>query len=554
MPRRTARSACAACVAGLAWLIAGCAPTPPCAQQPPWQATLSGGERTATAPEVPGNLPEIVIDRDDIVIDRSCRLRFVLPVADANGDGVVHINTASVIVDLGGGMLAGCTDGTAPDAMTGTGIRVTAPHVVVMNGSVRGYKVAIHASDCDFAQFRSLNLSGNWAPRLLSTPQKENEKDWLWPHVNDGGEWRNNYGAALCVERAREVRIANVRACGGQNGIILDRVNGAQIVDCDCSYLSGWGLAMWRSNQNLVCRNAFDFCVRGYSHGVYNRGQDSAGILCFEQCTGNVFASNSATHCGDGFFGFAGNESLAALPRGTGDAVAANSPPPGCDDNLLVGNDFSFAAAHGMEMTFSKGNLFCENSVEGAAICGLWGGYSSLGAIDGNHFIACGDRGSGNERGGINIEHGQSIQITGNVFERCAIGIRLWWDEDPQLVNSPWGKCHSTASELHTIASNSFRTLPVGVEIERSANIAIYGNEFLACGKDVAADAISTVRTDAPLAADSKPAVSKWSGALSRLPGAATPIGARRALGGRESISMQSYGPEQRPVPASSAK
>ena len=37
---------------------------------------------------------------------------------------------------------------------------------------------------------------------------------------------------------------------------------------------------MWRSSATSFHRNAFDFCVRGYSHGVYNRGQDSAGILC----------------------------------------------------------------------------------------------------------------------------------------------------------------------------------------------------------------------------------------------------------------------------------
>ena len=61
---------------------------------------------------------------------------------------------------------------------------------------------------------------------------------------------------------------------------------------------------------NSTARNACDFCIRGYSHGVYNRGQDSAGILMFEQCSGNVIAENSATHCGDGLFAFAGKEAL----------------------------------------------------------------------------------------------------------------------------------------------------------------------------------------------------------------------------------------------------
>ena len=39
--------------------------------------------------------------------------------------------------------------------------------------------------------------------------------------------------------------------------------------------------------------NRFDWCVRGYSHGVYNRGQDSAAILIYEQSCRNTIAYNS---------------------------------------------------------------------------------------------------------------------------------------------------------------------------------------------------------------------------------------------------------------------
>ncbi len=95
--------------------------------------------------------------------------------------------------------------------------------------------------------------------------------------------------------------VRRVKVWRGQNGVVLDHVLKCQVYDCDCSFLSGWGVALWRSNGNVVARNALDFCVRGYSHGVYNRGQDSAGILCFEQSCDNIIAYNSATHCGDGF-------------------------------------------------------------------------------------------------------------------------------------------------------------------------------------------------------------------------------------------------------------
>src|SRR5690606_21596369 len=123
-------------------------------------------------------------------------------------------------------------------------------------------------------------------------------------------QWRKNYGAAICIEDSKTVTVVGSKCRRSQNGLLLDRVEKSKIYDNDFSFLSGWGLGMWRSNENVVSRNAFDFCVRGYSHGVYNRGQDSAGILMFEQCSRNVIAENSVTHGGDGIFGFAGKEAL----------------------------------------------------------------------------------------------------------------------------------------------------------------------------------------------------------------------------------------------------
>ena len=43
---------------------------------------------------------------------------------------------------------------------------------------------------------------------------------------------------------------------------------------------------------------------------------------------------------------------------------------------MIVENDLSYAAAHGLEMTFSFGNRILDNRLVGNAICGIWGGYS----------------------------------------------------------------------------------------------------------------------------------------------------------------------------------
>ena len=107
--------------------------------------------------------------------------------------------------------------------------------------------------------------------------------------------------------------------------------------------------------------NKIDWCVRGYSHGFYNRGQDSAGILMYEQSSRNVVAYNSVTHGGDGLFLWAGQSTME-----TGEG--------GSNDNLFYGNDFSHAPTNGIEATFSR-NRFVANRVE-ENWHGVWGGYS----------------------------------------------------------------------------------------------------------------------------------------------------------------------------------
>ena len=217
------------------------------------------------------------------------------------------------------------------------------------------------------------------------------------------GEWTRRYGAGIAISASSDVLVQGCRARRRQNGLILDRVTLSRILDNDFSFLSGWGIALWRSSHNTICRNRVDFCIRGYSHGVYNRGQDSAGLLLFEQCNRNVIAHNSATHGGDGLFGFGGEETLgtaAAMPDGFDHQRKGNN------DNIIAFNDFSHAAAHGLEMTFSFGNRIFENRFTGNAICGIWAGYSQDTVIMANRFEGNGDAGYGLERGGVNIEHG----------------------------------------------------------------------------------------------------------------------------------------------------
>ncbi|HEY3243186.1 MAG TPA: right-handed parallel beta-helix repeat-containing protein, partial [Phycisphaerae bacterium] len=254
---------------------------------------------------------DIELSKDDTRITADTRIKpGTYHIGDTQADGAVQISGDGITVDFAGAELIGAPEDAAPDSFSGRGIVIRGKQITLRNAKVRGYKVGIYAENAPGLVIEDVDVSRNYQQRLKSTPEREDGADWLFPHNNDDQEWTKDHGAGISIARSDGITIRRVRAHNGQNGILLDRVNDSKIYDNDCSFLSGWGLGLWRCNRNVISRNAFDFCVRGYSHGVYNRGEDSAGILMFEQNNDNVIAENSATHGGDCFFGFAGREAL----------------------------------------------------------------------------------------------------------------------------------------------------------------------------------------------------------------------------------------------------
>jgi parallel beta-helix repeat protein len=480
--------------------------------------------------------PLLVLERDDTVVRASCTLRVPpgLVIADANGDGVLHVLGDGIEIAFEeGSVLRGAPPEASRDGLEGIGIRVAGARGVKLSAPrVEGFRCAVLAREADGLQILDGEFARNFAQRLHSTPEAEDGADWLWPHSNDAEEWRLQYGAAISVHRSREVELARNRVREQQNGILLDRVQDARIYDNDASFLSGWGLAMWRSSGNLVSRNAFDFCIRGYSHGVYNRGQDSAGILLFEQCSRNHFLENSATHGGDGVFGFAGKEALGEEPAPTADFDYLER---GCNANWFVGNDFSYAAAHGLELTFSFRNRILDNRLVGNAICGLWLGYCQQTLIAQNVIERNGDAGYGLERGGINIDHSRDNQIVRNEFARNVCGVHLWRFASG-IIERPWGRANRLDGAGNLLAGNRFVADRVGFHLRGGVEVAAFLNEF------------GSVPQERLLEDD--PQVSEGVAPLPLIPqsrreaiGSTRPVGARAHLAGREQILMTEWGP-----------
>jgi len=494
------------------------------------------------APDSEADLPTVVVRADNTIVDRSCRIEIApgTVINDADLNGVLQIKSSNIRVEFApGSVLRGAALTVAQDELSGTGIRLDGvSDVTIVGATVSGFKVGLHATKADRLTLERCTAERNFAHHLRSTAAAEDGADWLWPHANDKQEWRTNYGAAFCIEDSQRVTVRGCRVRTTQNGLIIDRVNNASIQDNDFSFLSGWGLAMWRSSDNLISRNALDFCIRGYSHGVYNRGQDSAGILMFEQCARNVIIENSATHGGDGFFGFGGKEALGEAPPPPTAGAAGNSfdyTRRGCNDNLLVGNDFSYAAAHGIEMTFSFGNRFRKNRLIENGICGIWGGYCQKTVIDENTIEGNGGQGGG-EGGGINIEHGFENVIRQNVFARNSVSVALWDDDDLGLLKTPWALANHKGSKDNRVEFNDF------TGEDRGAALRVRKTPLTGWTLNKPEDA----KIDADAESVTQPfnlVANEFTPPMAQAMGVTDPVNARSDLRGRQNIVMTPWGP-----------
>ena len=481
--------------------------------------------------------PTIEVTVPQTVITQSCRV--VIPpgkvIEDATGQGVILIGAPNIEIEFdGASVLRGSLTNTSPDEYRGYGIRLNGQAGVTIRGArISGFWCGLWATKADGLVLEDIDASDNRRARLKSTSGAEDASDWLYGHDNDQHQWLTNYGAAIYVEESAGVTVRDSRVWHGQNALCLDRVTASKIYDNDFSFDSGWGIALWRCARNVVSRNALDFCVRGYSHNVYNRGQDSAGIFAFEQNNENVFAENSVTHGGDGFFGFAGREAIGE----TGEHPIEWYQRRGNSDNLLIGNDFSYAAAHGIENTFSFGNQYLSNRIVGNAICGVWAGYSRTTLITGNLFESNGEKGYGLERGGVNIDHGGDNLIFHNVFVTNQCGVHLWGGDNPDFAKKNWAKANGYASTGSIIADNTFTGDRVAFHFRGPGQVRLGSNQLVAVNKEMIAEPAYQITRD------SEPIVEPLHTPRPEVFGKKHPVGARTELRGRQNIIMTEWGP-----------
>ena len=389
--------------------------------------------------------------RAGLVIDRNTTLRRgAYRIQSANlGAPVLTIRGSNIDLDLSGVELIGSPERAMPDQYKGLAILIDGgEHVSIRNAKIRGFKVGILARNVKDLRIEGNDVSRNWKQRLYSRVEKESLVDWMSYHQNEKDEWLR-YGAGLYLTDIDGGRIDRNVARQGQNGLMITRSRNLTVWNNEFSFLSSLGIGLYRFADSKVMHNRIDWCVRGYSHGFYNRGQDSAGLLMYEQSIRNVVAYNSITHSGDGLFLWAGQSTM---DTGQG----------GSNDNLFYGNDFSHAPTNGIEATFSR-NRFINNRVE-ENWHGVWGGYSFDSLIAGNTF-------SRNQEA-IAIEHGQNNVIASNTFTGDEVGVRLWTNE---IQDPDWGypKNRDTRSRDYSITANTMTGVKTPTRITGTDNVVL---------------------------------------------------------------------------------
>lgn len=402
--------------------------------------------------------------RAGLVIDRSMQIEHASYYLEADSNlakPVIHISGKNLEIDFNGAIINGSLHPDQPQLMKGLAIQIDAgsENITIKNLNVQGYQIALFADSVQKLTIQHCNFSYNYRPALYSGRDKEDERDWMSYHHNEQGEWKQK-GAGIYLSHCVNAIIKDNLITGNQCALLMVNCDKASVHNNNFSFNSGLGIGLYRSSNNLIYHNQLDFNIRGFSAGKYRRGQDSAGLLVYEQSSENVFAYNSATHSGDGFFLWSGESTL---KTGLG----------GCNNNLIYGNDFSYASNNGVEVTFGS-NSVLHNKIWGCDY-GIWGGYSFDSDFSDNKIL--------HNRYGIAVEHGQSINIAMNEIKYNGTALKLWSNEK-QGIDSSYILHHNTESKNYWIASNSIEQNKIAYHLYGTDTAVFSGNKKINNGVD----------------------------------------------------------------------
>jgi parallel beta-helix repeat protein len=356
----------------------------------------------------------------------------------------VSIGADSITLDMNGAELVGSYNGTGAPTYGVTCI--SWDNITIKNGIVNNYYYGMRIQDGVGIEILDCDLSSNWVdPNSLAPPAP-----WLNINVGPNLGDKTNLGGGLFMRDVVGATVSGNTMNDQENGIDLYTVTDSIIAGNTASHNTGWGIHLNDSTGNTLSNNTADHCHRPGDG-------DSAGFLLVMASNDNDILNNSFQYSGDGFF--IGNEW--GIPS---------------NDNLIKGNNGSYAPANAFEATFSKGNIF-EDNIANNSRYGFWLGYSHTGTTVRNNTIHA------NEQAGIELEHGQHNIIEGNdIFFNGGPGIVLRTDG---LVHFPPAQFPNlnlpdqAASSHYEIKDNVIRAnFGMAMELTKTTDSTILNNLF----------------------------------------------------------------------------
>ncbi|GMV37090.1 MAG: hypothetical protein AMXMBFR61_15980 [Fimbriimonadales bacterium] len=339
----------------------------------------------------------------------------------------IHVAADEVTLDFQGAVLCTCdVHQGARDTFEGVGIRIEGrKNVTIRNAVIRGFRYNVFAAGCEGLRLENCDVSFSRAQRIASGGFPVS----VWLVLRSLEEWRT-FGSGIWLENCSRSEVVRCRGTSAQNGIILCRCDRCRVYDCDFSFNSGWGVALWESCDNDILWNLADFVNRPYAGDL---GADSSGMACVNASHRNYFVGNSFTHGGDGFF-------LTDLVDGGHDGERYHFEGSS-NDNVIAYNDGSFGG-NAFEGTFSYRNVYYRN-VASHSSYGFWLGFSRDSLVLDNEI-------EGNRWAGIGIEHGAGTRISRNVIRSDrGHGIRLWTQPGPGREEFPSRDIEIRRNRIH---------------------------------------------------------------------------------------------------------
>jgi parallel beta-helix repeat protein len=392
-----------------------------------------------------------------MVITASCRIKpGEYQLAPLYGDSVVvRIKGKGIEVDMEGVTLSSTASPTEPAAMRkmGYAIGIEGADITLRNARVHGFKTGLLARKSPRIWVENCDFSYNYRPQLRSDSESANLADWIDLHNNINGEWLQ-HGAGIYLTDCRAATIKDCRVTGGQHGLLMTACDSSWIYNNSIHFNSGVGIALCRTNDTHVQHNRLDWNVRGYQHNKYASGQRSAGVMCTDRCNRNVIAYNSATHCGHGFYFWAGQSVIDSV-NGT------------ANDNLIFGNDFSHSVRYGVVCNFSRnrisGNLLVDCPT------GVWSYFTYDSEFSGNWFSEC--------QVGLWLNNTQNALVRQNLFSDDSTAMRLTGDV---TLRPDWAYAHGRDITSHhtTIDRNVVLSARRAFELQQTRAVQINGENL----------------------------------------------------------------------------